>query len=78
VPFVFAVEEERANKAIVLRGWAAATPPRGEQLGVRFGTEPAHAPLHVGLNPYAVATDGHSVWVTGLADNRVTRIATGA
>jgi YVTN family beta-propeller protein len=41
-------------------------------------TEPAHAPLHVGLNPYAVATDGHSVWVTGLADNRVTRIAAGA
>jgi sugar lactone lactonase YvrE len=41
-------------------------------------TEPTHAPLRVGLNPYAVATDGHSVWVTGLADNRVTRIATGA
>jgi YVTN family beta-propeller protein len=41
-------------------------------------TEPAHAPVHVGLNPYAVATDGHSVWVTGLADNRVTRIAAGA
>jgi DNA-binding beta-propeller fold protein YncE len=41
-------------------------------------TEPAHAPLHVGLNPYAVTTDGHSVWVTGLADNRVTRIAAGA
>jgi DNA-binding beta-propeller fold protein YncE len=40
--------------------------------------EPAHTPVHVGLNPYAVATDGHSVWVTGLADNRVTRIAAGA
>ena len=26
-------------------------------------------PLTVGLNPYALATDGRSVWVTGLGDN---------
>ena len=41
-------------------------------------TQPAHAALPVKLNPYALATDGRSVWVTGLGENTVTRIATGA
>jgi DNA-binding beta-propeller fold protein YncE len=34
----------------------------------------AGEPIAVGLNPYALATDGESVWVTGLADNTLTRI----
>ena len=41
-------------------------------------TEPASAALKVGLNPYALATDGDSVWVTRLATNTVTRIDVGA
>ena len=35
---------------------------------------PAGEPIEVGLNPYGMATDGRSVWVTGLADNSLTRI----
>ena len=35
---------------------------------------PAGAPIEVGLNPYGMATDGRSVWVTALADNSLTRI----
>jgi DNA-binding beta-propeller fold protein YncE len=31
-------------------------------------------PIDVGLNPYAMAADRRSVWVTGLADNTLTRI----
>jgi DNA-binding beta-propeller fold protein YncE len=34
------------------------------------------SPVKVGLNPYALATDGRSVWVTGL-ENTVTRVAYG-
>ena len=34
----------------------------------------AGEPIEVGLNPYAMATDGATVWVTGLADNSLTRI----
>jgi DNA-binding beta-propeller fold protein YncE len=30
--------------------------------------------VRVGLNPFAMAADDHSVWVTGLADNTLTRI----
>jgi DNA-binding beta-propeller fold protein YncE len=40
-------------------------------------THAVGAPLHVGLNPFALATDGRSVWVTGLGENTVTRIETG-
>ena len=36
---------------------------------------PAQEPLSVDFNPYALATDGRSVWVTGLANDTVTRIA---
>jgi hypothetical protein len=36
---------------------------------------PAQDPLAVDFNPYALATDGRSVWVTGLANDTVTRIA---
>ena len=36
---------------------------------------PAQDPLSVDFNPYALATDGRSVWVTGLANDTVTRIA---
>jgi DNA-binding beta-propeller fold protein YncE len=35
---------------------------------------PVGDPIQVGLNPYAMATDGRSVWVTALADNSLTRI----
>ena len=35
---------------------------------------PQGDPIKVGLNPYGMATDGRSVWVTGLADNSLTRI----
>ena len=38
-------------------------------------TKPVGEPLAVGLNPYGLATDGRSVWVTGLSENTVTRIA---
>jgi DNA-binding beta-propeller fold protein YncE len=37
-------------------------------------TEPVGPPVTVPLNPSAMATDGRSVWVTGLAKNTVTRI----
>jgi DNA-binding beta-propeller fold protein YncE len=33
------------------------------------------APLHVALNPFAIAADDRAVWVTGLGENTVTRIA---
>ena len=35
---------------------------------------PAGDPIKVGLNPSGMATDGRSVWVTGVADNSLTRI----
>jgi DNA-binding beta-propeller fold protein YncE len=35
---------------------------------------PEGAPIKVGLNPSGMATDGRSVWVTGVADNSLTRI----
>jgi streptogramin lyase len=37
-------------------------------------TDPIGKPLHVGLNPFALATDGRTVWVTSLGENAVTRI----
>ena len=33
--------------------------------------------LQVPPNPFGLATDGRSVWVTGLAENTVTRIVPG-
>jgi streptogramin lyase len=33
------------------------------------------APLEVQHNPFALAADGRSVWVTGIGENTVTRIA---
>jgi DNA-binding beta-propeller fold protein YncE len=35
---------------------------------------PIGEPVRVGLNPYAMVADQHSVWVTGLGDNTLTRI----
>ena len=34
----------------------------------------AMPPIRVGLNPYAMVADEHSVWVTLLGENMVTRI----
>jgi DNA-binding beta-propeller fold protein YncE len=34
----------------------------------------AGEPIGVGLNPYALAADGQSIWVTGLGDNTLTEI----
>jgi streptogramin lyase len=31
-------------------------------------------PVQVGLNPLAVVVHGHSVWVTSVGDNRLTRV----
>ncbi len=36
--------------------------------------KPAGEPIDVGFNPYALAADERSVWVTGLGDNTLTRI----
>ncbi|WP_053225754.1 serine/threonine-protein kinase [Solirubrobacter soli] len=36
--------------------------------------EPIGEPIHVGFNPYGLADDGKSVWVTGMGDNSLTRI----
>jgi DNA-binding beta-propeller fold protein YncE len=35
---------------------------------------PVGEPIRVGLNPYAMVADGHSVWVTNLGDNTLSRI----
>ena len=36
--------------------------------------KPVGEPIDVGFNPYAMAADERSVWVTGLGDNTLTRI----
>ncbi|MEA2479501.1 MAG: hypothetical protein QOJ07_1423, partial [Thermoleophilaceae bacterium] len=36
--------------------------------------KPVGEPIEVGFNPYAMAADQRSVWVTGLGDNTLTRI----
>jgi YVTN family beta-propeller protein len=36
--------------------------------------KPVGEPIDVGFNPYALAADERSVWVTGLGDNTLTRI----
>jgi DNA-binding beta-propeller fold protein YncE len=41
----------------------------------RASTQRQENPLVVPRNPYALASDGRSVWVTSLADDTVTRIA---
>ena len=36
--------------------------------------KPVGEPIAVGANPYALVADEHSVWVTGLGDNTLTRL----
>ena len=36
--------------------------------------KPTQDPIGVGLNPYALAADDQSIWVTGLGDNTLTQI----
>lgn len=40
-------------------------------------TRMAQPPIATGRNPYALASDGSSLWVTNVADDSLTRIPVG-
>ena len=56
---LFVVQPQRQH------AWSSWTRRRSSRSG---------EPIDVGFNPYALAADERSVWVTGLGDNTLTRI----
>jgi hypothetical protein len=63
----------------VVRGLVFVAAAGDEQLEVIDGRSlaPAHAPLRMPLNPWAVTADSRHVWVTSVGENAVTRVDLG-